>query len=142
MKEALDSTKIAIFFITLGLFSLSYFFSISTIIIQVLSFLILMEIVRTIYDYITHPEHRVKMRYIIDGGILFGMRELFVGWIMLKSTTSVTLFGILIPNALVGFVIMAISILVVGVLIFYRFKVMQSSPDYLEKCNDCKSGRK
>ena len=44
-----------------------------------------LEIVRTIYEYIISDNHRVKVRYIIDGAILFGIRELFVGWVMLKT---------------------------------------------------------
>lgn len=133
MKKITESSKFIIVILTSILFSLSYFFGITKIIISVLSFLILMEIVRTIYDYITNPTHRVKMRYIIDGGILFGMRELFVGWIMLKSTETIIMFSVNIPTALIGICIMLVSLLAIGILIFYRFKIIQSSPDYLEK---------
>ena len=123
MKELRESSKIVIFLLTLGLFGLSYFVGIATVIIQTLSFLILMEIVRTIYDYLTKPEHRVKIRYIVDGGILFGMRELFVGWVMLKSSTlsGIVLFGFAIPTALLGLIIMIISLLTIGALIFFRY---------------------
>lgn len=139
MNKIKDNPKALILILTIALFSLSYFVSIATIIIQTLNFLILMEIIRTIIDYIQRPEHRVKLRYIIDGAILFGIRELFVGWIMLKSTTHVLLFGINLPSAVIGIIIMIISLITIGILIFYRVKAMQSSPDYLEKCNDCKN---
>jgi len=136
MKRIIDNTKIVIFLITLGLFGLSYFVGIATVIIQTLSFLILLEIVRTIYDYIIKPEHRVKIRYIIDGGILFGMRELFVGWVMLKSgeLSALIVMGYVVPMAVIGLSIMIISGLTIGALIFYRYKVIISSPDQLEVC--------
>jgi len=135
MKDIRESSKLIVFMITSILFGLSYFIGVTKIIIGALSFLILLEIIRTIYDYITKPEHRVKVRYIVDGGILFGMRELFVGWIMLKSNTlsGIIFFGSNIPAALIGLFIMSISLLVIGILIFYRYKVIQSSPDKLEK---------
>ena len=50
-----------------------------------MSFLILLEVVRTIYEYLVNSNHRIKLRYIIDGSILFGIRELFVGWITIKT---------------------------------------------------------
>ena len=136
MTQMLNNTKIVIFLLTLGLFSVSYFVGIASVIIQTLSFLILLEIVRTIYDYIARPEHRVKMRYIIDGGILFGMRELFVGWVMLKSSTlsGIISFGFAVPSALLGLIIMIISLVTIGALIFFRYKVIMSSPDQLEAC--------
>jgi uncharacterized membrane protein (DUF373 family) len=120
MKQMVDGTKIGIFIITALLFGLSYYVGVSVVIIQTLSFLILMEIVRTIYEYVINPEHRVKVRYIIDGGILFGMRELFVGWVMLKT------------NLMLSLIIMSVSLIVIGALIFYRYKVIMSSPDQLE----------
>jgi len=108
---------------------------IASVIIYSLSFLILLEIIRTIVDYIIKSEHRVKIRYIIDGGLLFGMRELFVGWVMLKvpGTSGIILGTFIVPSALLGLVIMTISLISIGILINFRYKVIMSSPDKLEK---------
>jgi len=122
MKKFIGTSNILVFLITLIIFSSSYFFSISTIIIHTLSFLILLEVVRTIYDYTVKPINRVKVRYIIDGGILFSIRELFVGMVMMKTVMNIAL------------IIIAVSLIVMGVLIYFRHKVIKSSPDSLEKC--------
>jgi len=82
----------------------------------------LLEVTRTIYDYTVRPVNRVKVRYIIDGGILFAIRELFVGMVMMKTSLYLAL------------IIIGMSLIVMGVLIYFRHKVIESSPDYLEKC--------
>jgi len=135
MKVFLRSSKLLILIITSIIFSLSYFVGIASVIIYSLSFLILLEIIRTIVDYIIKSEHRVKIRYIIDGGLLFGMRELFVGWVMLKvpGTSGIILGTFIVPSALLGLVIMTISLISIGILINFRYKVIMSSPDKLEK---------
>ena len=132
MKMILKSPKITVIFITTLLYSLSYFIPIGEIIISSFNFLILMEVVRTTYEYMVNPSHRVKMRFVIDSAILFGIRELFVGWVMLKSTEVMMILGLGIPSALIGLAIMIISMITIGALIFYRYKVIMSSPDQLE----------
>jgi len=84
-----------------------------------------MEVVRTIYEYLTNNQHRIKVRYVIDGAILFGIRELFVGWVMLKE------------NQEKGMLIMSLSFIGIFILIMYRILVIKSSPDYTEKCEVC-----
>jgi uncharacterized membrane protein (DUF373 family) len=88
--------------------------------IKAMSFLIMLEITRTIYEYIVNPSHRIKLRFIIDGAILFGIRELFVGWIMLKT------------DLMLGGIITGVSLFIIGVLIWYRKRVVESSPDNIE----------
>jgi uncharacterized membrane protein (DUF373 family) len=122
MKEFLNSPKILIIILTIILFGVSYFTGMANVIIYTLNFLILVEIVRTIVDYINNPEHRIKIRYIIDSGILFSIRELFVGMVMMKT-----------PALALSLIIIITSMLVLGGLIFYRHKVIKSSPDQLEQ---------
>lgn len=126
MNEFFKSQKLLIFIITLIIFSVSYWFDISTIIINVMSFLILLEVIRTIYEYVVNPHHRIKLRYIIDGAILFGIRELFVGWIMLKQ------------DFIIGSIIVFVSIFLIGILIYFRKLIIENSPDYIERCESCK----
>lgn len=133
MKKIYNSEKIYTVLITLLLFCVSYFIGLPEIIILSLSFLILLEIVRTIHDYIVNETHRIKIRYVIDSAILFGVRELFVGWVMLKSTGNFSMNSFNMPYSLLGLSIMVISLLSIGTLIFFRVKVIQSSPDVLEK---------
>ena len=126
MKDILKSEKFIILLITMIIFSFSYFENISTIIIHTMSFLILLEVVRTIYEYLVNSNHRIKLRYIIDGSILFGIRELFVGWITIKT------------DLILGLILVFVSIILIGILIFFRKKVIENSPDYIERCNSCK----
>jgi len=108
MMKILTSEKAIILVMTVILFAMSYYINISTIIISTLSFLILMEAVRTVYDYVVLEEHKINVEYIIDGGVLFTIRELFVGLLMLKTTL------------ILGLIITFVSVLVMGSLIYYK----------------------
>ncbi|MBT3882778.1 MAG: hypothetical protein HOF69_05920 [Campylobacteraceae bacterium] len=112
MKYTTNNSNIVIFFITAILFSLSYIINIANIIIYTLSFLILMEVIRTIYEYIFNEEHKINLKYVMDGGVLFGIRELFVGWVMIKT------------DPVTAILIMTISLITIGALIFYRYKIV------------------
>lgn len=122
MKVLKNKSNVFILLISLVLFGISYFVGIATVIIGSMSFLILMETIRTIYEYVVNDEHRIKIRYVVDGGILFGFRELFVGWVMIKT------------SIILGLIIMIASIITIGILFFYRTKAIESSPDSKEKC--------
>jgi uncharacterized membrane protein (DUF373 family) len=121
MDKVIKSDKVIVLLFTAILFGVGLKFGIAVTMISAMSFLIMMEIVRTIYEYIVTPEHRMKLRYIIDGAILFGIRELFVGWIMLKTDLNL------------GGIISGVSLTIIGILIWYRKQVMEISPDNLEK---------
>lgn len=116
-------SKIIIVALTSVISSLSYFIPIANIIIWVLSFLILLEAVRVTYEYIVYQENRIKLRYLIDGAIVFGVRELFVGWAMLKTDT------------ILGAVIMGISLVAVGILFVLRLYSVKLSPSVTEHDN-------
>lgn len=111
-----------IFLFSTILFVVGYYIGFAEVMIGLFTFLIIMEIVRTIYEYMFNPESRMKVRYIIDSAIFFGIRESFVGWLMLKT------------NLELGLVIMVVSIMATGAFIFFRRKVIESSPDKIEKC--------
>ena len=103
------------------LFSLSIWYDIAQIIIMGLSFVILLGVVRTVFEYGTNDNHRVKVRYSIDSAIIFGIRELFVGWVMLKT------------DLMSGSSIMLLSLAAIYILVRVRKRVIDSSPDVLEK---------
>ena len=71
-----------------------------------------MEVIRTIYEYIFNDEHKVNLKYVMDGGVLFGIRELFVGWVMIKT------------DPVSAVMIMSVSLITIGALIFYRHKIV------------------
>ena len=112
MQLIKNNSNIIIFLLTSILFSFSLIINISHIIIYSLSFLILLEVVRTIYEYIFNKEHKVNLKYVLDGGVLFGIRELFVGWVMIKT------------DPISALVIMSVSLITIGALIFYRHKIV------------------
>ncbi len=86
-----------------------------------MSFLVLLEAVRTIFDFILNDKHNIKLRYVIDGAILFGIRELFVGWVMMKNDFN---HGLMLSSA---------SFFLILGLIIVRIILMKNSPDFLEK---------
>jgi len=115
-----NSSKFLILFITSIIFGLGLYFGID-VLLKVLSFLILLELVRTIYEFIVKEDHRIKIRYVIDGAIVFVVHELFVGLLLLKK------------DLLTGGGIVGITILCLSALISYRKEVILTSPDKLEK---------
>ena len=103
------------FFILVGalmVFSTSLWFKTTDIIINLLNFLIILEIVRTIWDYVVKDGHIIKIRFILDGAILFCIRELFVGLTMMKADIILSSF------------ITCLSLLTIGALVFYRHKIV------------------
>lgn len=117
----MNKSNIFIILITSMLFLFSIKYDITDIIISALSFLILMEAVRAIIEYMTNKEHRIHIRYIFDGAILFGIRELFVGWLMIKTDT------------VLGIIIMVSSLITIGVVLLFRYISMKQSPKAIEK---------
>lgn len=105
-----DNTDLMlVLFITLILYSIGlYTQNLSAVILDTLLFLILLEFVRTIRDYAFTKKHIIRVDYILDAGVLFGLRELFTGWLMLKT------------DLIVGVFIMLLSVVTTGILLFYR----------------------
>ena len=84
------------------------------IILSTLLFLILLEFVRTICDFAFSEQHIIRVVYSIDAAILFGIRELFTGWLLLKTD----LFG-------------AITIIAISTtLLFFLFILRVKSQDF------------
>lgn len=120
-KKLQDNEQIVIVVISGILFSLINFYDISTIIIYTMSFLVLLEAVRSVVSFVLDESHKIKLRYVIDGAILFGVRELFVGWVMLKKDFNE------------GFALAAFSFFLILGLVFIRIIAVKNSPDILEK---------
>ncbi len=118
-----SSSKFGILVLAIISMMMSYWIQIEIIIIGLLSFLILLEIIRTIWEYIVADDHRIKMRYLIDSGLVFGLRELYVAWVMLKT------------DMYEGMLISLFSAFLIWLLIRFRKSIIESSPDTLEGCN-------
>ena len=55
-----------------------YFFTAQDIIIFLLEILIVAEIVRMLANFITDKNHKINIRYAIDGSIIYVLRELYI----------------------------------------------------------------
>ena len=54
------------------------FFSVNTTIILLLEVLIVAEIVRMLANFILDTNHKVNIRYAVDGSIIYVIRELYI----------------------------------------------------------------
>jgi uncharacterized membrane protein (DUF373 family) len=52
--------------------------SINKLVIALLEFIIVLEIVRMIFDFILDEEHRIKLRLMIDSTIVFFVRDIML----------------------------------------------------------------
>lgn len=110
---------IILLLVTGGLFTVGMMFSSMTqIILHTLEFMILFEIVRALAEFVFDNSNRMKMRYIVDSAILFAVRELYVGLIEIHK------------DLILGVIIVTVSLLSLGALIFYRTKLVKYSPDF------------
>lgn len=48
------------------------------IVINLLYFIIVLEVTRMIVEYIRSPKHRVKIRYLVDAAIIATLREIII----------------------------------------------------------------
>lgn len=75
----------------------SLVFSPIQIIIQMLYFIIVLEITRMVIEYIKSKEHRVKIRYLIDAAIIAGIREIIIIIVdshkILQHTQELVIYG-------------------------------------------------
>lgn len=60
------------------LFGIALIFSHIAVVINLLYFIIILEITRMIVEYIKSPTHRVKIRYLVDAAIVAVVRELII----------------------------------------------------------------
>jgi len=85
--------------------------TVNKLVIALLEFIIVLEIVRMIFEFIMDDEHRIKLRLMIDSTIVFFIRD-----IMLIANEKFD------PDKI--FALMA----VVAILFFFRFVAMRYTP--------------
>ena len=49
-----------------------------SVVINLLYFIIILEVTRMVIEYIRSPEHRVKIRYLVDASIVAVLREIII----------------------------------------------------------------
>jgi uncharacterized membrane protein (DUF373 family) len=80
MRKNLFNSKSVSMEVTLALilFSIALMYSHISVVINLLYFIIILEITRMIVEYIKSPTHRVKIRYLVDAAIVGDIRELII----------------------------------------------------------------
>lgn len=123
MKEYITISKLAVyvkFIITLVLFvSVKDFNKIttfSTLAVALLEFIIILELVRMLIEFVFDDSHRIKLRFMIDSTIVFFIRDIM-----------------LIVNDKFDFIKIASILGLVAVLFLFRIITMKYSPSNLEK---------
>lgn len=108
------------FFITLALFiyvkDLSTINSFSTLAVALLEFIIILELIRMLMEFLFSDENRIKLRLMIDSTIIFFIRD-----IMLIVNDKFDLMKIL---SILG---------IIAVLFVFRIVTMKFSPSYIEQ---------
>ncbi len=122
MKKYLQSKNvlpIIKFLITLVIYAqvnnFSEIDSFSKLVVTLLEFIIVLELVRMLIEFMFSDEHRIRIRLMIDSTIVFFIRDLML--IVNDSFDSKKIFTILV---------------VIAVLIFFRIIAIQFSPSKLE----------
>lgn len=97
------------------------------VIIDILYFIIILEVIRTVVEYVRSAEHRVKIRYLVDATIVATLREIIIITVdhekLVEHIYQLSVFGI-------SFFVM----------LFARYLVMKYSPDSLdESFNKCRN---
>lgn len=107
------------FIITIALFvyvkDFSSINSFSKLVIALLEFIIILELVRMLMEFLFGDENRLKLRLMIDSTIIFFIRD-----IMLIVNDKFDLFKII---AVLG---------IIAVLLVFRIVTMKFSPSYFE----------
>ncbi len=123
MKYVFNLKKIQVyikFFITLILFfTVKDFSSIDTfskLAVALLEFIIILELVRMLIEFLFSDENRIKLRLMIDSSIVFFMRDV-----------------LLIVNDKFDISKILSLLLVIFILFIFRIIAMKYSPSYMEK---------
>jgi uncharacterized membrane protein (DUF373 family) len=123
MKDYITIQKLAVyikFIITLILFisvkDFSKISSFSTLAVALLEFIIILELVRMLIEFIFDDSHRIKLRLMIDSTIVFFIRDIM-----------------LIVNDKFDFIKIASILGLIAVLFLFRIISMKYSPSKLEK---------
>jgi len=123
MKDYITIQKLAVyikFIITLILFisvkDFSKVTSFSTLAVALLEFIIILELVRMLIEFIFDDSHRIKLRFMIDSTIVFFIRDIM-----------------LIVNDKFDFIKIASILGLIAVLFLFRIISMNYSPSKLEK---------
>jgi uncharacterized membrane protein (DUF373 family) len=88
------------------------------IVINLLYFIIILEVTRMVVEYIRSPEHRVKIRYLVDASVVAILREI----IIVVDSHHMTEY---LMNLI-------IYVVLLFVILIARYTVMKITPDGME----------
>jgi len=122
LKHYFTSEKLPVyikFFITLSLFlavkDLGTVDSFARLAVALLEFIIILELVRMLIEFLFSDDNRIKLRLMIDSTIVFFIRDI-----------------VLIVNDKFDVVKIAAMLGIIAVLFFFRFIAMKYSPSNME----------
>lgn len=95
------------------------FSSFIDVLLDALYFIILLEVVRILFEYVRSNTHRVKMRFLMDAGMVTVVRELII---------LIVDHGHLLGNLLE----LTVYLVVIAIFILYRYLMMKFTPDWME----------
>lgn len=128
MKRAFEMEKIHVyikFFITFILYYMVKDFasvdSFSKLAVALLEFIIILELVRMLIEFLFSGENRIKLRLMIDSSIVFFMRDVLL--IVSDKFDTTKILSLL---------------LVIFILFIFRIIAMKYSPSYMENRVDNK----
>jgi uncharacterized membrane protein (DUF373 family) len=118
------SVAFVAFLLTLYFSKTHFEVSFSSIIGLILYFMIFIELTRALFDFILESEHKFKVRYLYDMGIIFNIREILV---------TITSNHHHIKDELIFLAVSTLFLLVLFVLRIIDAKTFK----YTDKCNSC-----
>lgn len=125
--EKIDGVTLIQVVIASSLFGLFYFglATFSSIVVNVLSFIVFLEIVKAISNFITNKDHVIQLRTVIDGFIVFFLRDLALIFSDEKNDLTMKVIKIFIILVIITF------------LFTFRILSLKYSPSDKKKCDDC-----
>lgn len=64
------------------------FYTVQEIIIHLLELLIVIEIVRMIANFISDSNHKINLRYAVDGAVIYMLHELYIILVEFRCSSS------------------------------------------------------
>lgn len=83
-----------------------YFFTAKDVIIFLLEILIVAEIVRMLVNFVQDKNHKVNIRYAIDGSIIYVLRELYISLTAFQIQPELWLQISIYMGVIAGFVVL------------------------------------
>lgn len=102
MLKSMFTVGLSIVLVFIGL----YFFTSKDVIITLLELLIVAEIVRMLANFVFDTDHKVNIRYAIDGSIIYVLRELYISLTAFQQNPDLWIQISIYMGVIVGFIVL------------------------------------